>query len=193
VRTVAAFPMLVVAVMIAVVLGGCTLPARTLDGPKTAPARSAAPSVQARLPATTVDPRVAMTWPVPDDTDTPGLVTPGCTYPRDDDERQVTASTKRAAAKRYNYTGPSSQVEYDHRVPFSLCGANTVANIWPEPEDGVDQSAFVANRKDQLEAFAARQVRYKRWTLAHAQAVFLGDWRVAWCQNLHYPGVVCPA
>jgi hypothetical protein len=140
-------------------------------------------------------PSVALTWPLPDDELTPGITDPECTsYPRDSDERNVSASTKRAAARRYNYTGPNvlTSVEYDHRIPFSLCGADTVANIWPEPVDGVRQAAFVYNRKDQLEAYAARQVRYGRWTLAEAQAVFRGDWRLAWCQHLHYPGVKCP-
>jgi hypothetical protein len=135
-----------------------------------------------------------MSWPAPVDALTPGLVSDHCTYPRDVSERDVTVQTKRAAAQRYNYTGPPGleYVEYDHRIPFSLCGANTVANIWPEPVDGVRTSTFVHNHKDQLEAYAARQVRYKKWTLAYAQGVFEGDWRLAWCQYLHYPGVECP-
>jgi hypothetical protein len=172
------------ALTVALVLVGCSAPARTAD-----------PVVQTQLPSSTIDPAVAMTWPAPDDKLTPGLTDADCTsYPRPDDERYVSASTKRAAARRYNYTGPSGlqYVEYDHRIPFSLCGADTVANIWPQPTDGVKQTAFVYNRKDQLEAFAARQVRYKKWTLEYAQEVIRGDWRLAWCRYLHYPGVECP-
>jgi hypothetical protein len=154
------------------------------------------PTVSATPSSTTVVATEAKSWPVPDDTLTPGLVTPDCTYPRDDAERNVSASTKRAAAKRYSYTGPTGleYVEYDHRIPFSLCGANTVANIWPQPVDGMKQTAFTANRKDQEEAFAARQVRYHRWTLKHAQDVFRGDWRAAWCKyrmNYSSAGVSC--
>jgi len=134
------------------------------------------------------------TWPAPLPS-TPGALTTGCTYPRATTERAVTTATKTAAAKAYGYTGPTglAYVEYDHRIPFSLCGSNGLANIWPEVVDGVTQSTYVHNRKDQLEGYAARQVRYHRWTLAFAQAVFApGDWRLAWCRYLKYPGVSCP-
>jgi hypothetical protein len=108
----------------------------------------------------------------------------------------VTATTRAAALARYHYTGPFglAYVELDHRVPFFLCGANTVANLWPEPYDGVRVSTFVHNRKDQLEATTARLVRAGTITQAQAVALFLGDWRVAWCHLVHKPGdgVVCP-
>ena len=185
----------VAAALAVLALAGCTSTGpRTVEPSATETLLGRRPNPRP-LPGTTIVPSVAATWPAPDDALTPGLTDPECTsYPRPDGERNVSASTKRAAAKRYGYTGPSGLqfVEYDHRIPFSLCGADTVANIWPQPVDGVKQSAFVYNRKDQLEAFAARQVRYGRWSLTYAQEVFRGDWRVAWCTHLHYPEVECP-
>jgi hypothetical protein len=151
-------------------------------------------------------PDVAASWPAPREDLTPGAVIPGCTYPRPDDQRKVTAATKHAVAARYGYTGPSglAHVEYDHRVPESLCGADSwacprhagtcpaaEANIWPEPYDGAPTSRYVYNRKDQLEAVIAGKVRHHYLTLAQGQQVFLGDWRVAWCEYVHDPGVTC--
>lgn len=170
-------------------LAGCaTSPAHPAAvGPPAA--RHAAP----RAATAAVDPAVAATWPRPLEQYTPGTITPGCTYPRATSERSVLTSTKTTAAADYGYTGGTGLtfVEYDHRIPFSLCGGNGLANIWPEPVDGVTQSTYVHNRKDQLEAFAARQVRYGRWSLAFAQSVFRGDWVAGWCRYLHYTGVTC--
>lgn len=135
----------------------------------------------------------ADSWPSPNNSLTPGAVTPRCTYPRDPDERDVTQKTKRTVKRWYRYNGPSGleHVEYDHRIPFSLCGSNGPENIWPQPADDVDQSAFVHNHKDELEAYVARQVRSGRWTLKRAQDVFRGDWRDAWCDYIRDPASAC--
>jgi hypothetical protein len=136
----------------------------------------------------------AMSWPVPRNDLTPGAIAPGCTYPRPKTERDVTAATKDEVAAWYHYHGPAglAHVEYDHRVPFSLCGGNGPANIWPEPYDGAPTSRYIHNRKDQLEEVIATKVRYHKMTLAQGQAVFLGDWPLAWCKYVHAAGVSCP-
>jgi hypothetical protein len=141
----------------------------------------------------------AANWPAPDNRLTPGAVTPGCTYPRPASQRDVTPTTRRAVLAAYHYTGPTDlgHVELDHRVPFSLCGSNGRRNLWPEPYDGARREPYTANFKDKLERVIASRVRYHRMTLAQAQAVFLGDWRVGWCRWVYpdpsNPDVVCPA
>ena len=143
-------------------------------------------------PTSTPTASVAASWPAPDDRLTPGAVV-ACTLPRPPSQRDVPAAEKRAVAAAYHYTGPGgiAYVEYDHRVPFALCGANDARNIWPEPYDGANRSAYVWNFKDQLEAAVIRAVRSGRLTLAQGQAVFMGDWRTAWCKWVHTAGVVC--
>lgn len=117
----------------------------------------------------------------------------GCTYPRPTSQRLVTRETRDAVRSAYKYSGPAglAHVEYDHRVPFSLCGGNDAANIWPEAADGTQQSQYVHNHKDELENYAAAQVRAGHWTLEHAQQLFLRDWRRAWCSSIHTPGAAC--
>jgi hypothetical protein len=134
-----------------------------------------------------------MDWPAPDNRLTPGDVV-ACTTPRDPAERrEVTLALKRRVAAAYGYTGPWMLVEFDHRIPFSLCGSNDRDNLWPEPADGYTHGAFIHNRKDELEqaitdALASGRIR----TLGEAQQVFRGDWRKAWCVWVHDRGVTCP-
>jgi hypothetical protein len=144
-------------------------------------------------PSPTVTRVRAMSWPAPNRDLTPGAVTPGCTYPRPKKQRDVTRRTEDTVDAWYHYHGPFglAHVEYDHRVPFSLCGSNGPANIWPEPYDSAPTSRYVHNRKDQLEEVIATKVRHHKMTLVQGQAIFLGDWRVAWCRYVHAAGVTC--
>jgi hypothetical protein len=136
-----------------------------------------------------------MSWPTPNRDLTPGAVTPGCTYPRPKTQRDVTAATKDEVAAWYHYHGPGglAHVEYDHRVPFALCGSNGPDNVWPQTADGVKRTKYIHNHKDELEDIIAGKVRHHRMTLAEAQDVFLGDWRLGWCKYAHSydPAVVC--
>lgn len=136
---------------------------------------------------------IAANWPSPNNDLTPGSVVKGCTYPRPVTQRDVTAATKAAVKAAYRYTGPSGidHVEYDHRVPFALCGGNGPNNIWPETYDGAPTSTYVHNYKDQLEDVVIGLVRHHHLTLLQGQWVFYGDWRIAWCEYVHKPGVVC--
>lgn len=63
--------------------------------------------------------------------------------------------------------------ELDHIVPLCLGGADTDANVRPQPLDE-------ARVKDRLEAHACRSVCAGRVTLATAQAWFTADWRAAY-------------
>jgi hypothetical protein len=152
-----------------VLVAGCTVPTATVQ-----PTATQSASVSA---STALD----QIGSVPDDNLTPGAIVPGCTYPVTA-ARAVPDSLKAKVRARYHYFGPTNVnvVEIDHRVPHSLCGADTLANLWVQLYDGVKTTAFVHNRKDQLEDYAADQVRSGKWTLAEAQNIFLKDWRVAW-------------
>jgi hypothetical protein len=160
------------------------------------PPTTPAPSSTSTPP---IDPARAVTWPLPDRTLTPGSVTPGCTYPRPAGQRDVTAATRRAVLAEYKYTGPTSAVEIDHLIPFSLCGANAVSNLWVEPNaDLATPGPYSLNHKDLSEAAIASKVRYHKvdgggeWTLARAQALFKDtDWRVIYCTYVTHPAVDC--
>lgn len=168
-------------------------PMVTAENCATPAASSSASASSTPLPVPPgVNPCVAATWPQPIDGFTPGSTTAGCTYPVPVAERAVSSTVKRIVAGEYKVTVTGlANVEYDHRIPFSLCGDGSANNIWPELYDGVPQTTYVHNRKDQLEAFAAAQVRYHRWSLPFAQAVFRGDWRAAWCKYTPRAGVAC--
>lgn len=173
----------------ALLLAGCAQPAQ--------------PQGLAQIPTTTtpavstatIDAHRASTWPVPDNTLTPGEIVPGCTYPVTS-TRTVTDTERKAVRDEYHYTGALTldAVEIDHRIPHALCGADTIKNLWPEPADGVTQSGFTHNRKDDLERVIALKVREKQMTLTDGQAVFRKDWRIGWCTFSHSPadGVTCP-
>lgn len=170
-------------------LCACTAPARVAGSVgSSTPSLSSKPSPR----KVEVDPSRAATWPVPDPKFTPGYVLAGCTYPRPAADRNVLPSTKALVSREYGITltGIASG-EFDHLIPYSLCGGDGALNIWPELYDGAKPSMFIHNHKDSLEAFAARQVRYKRWTLQFAQSVFKSDWRVAWCKYVKTAAVDC--
>lgn len=135
---------------------------------------------------------VARTWPAPDDRLTPGAVV-RCALPRPASERHVSAVEKDQVAAAYGYAGPRGlrYLEFDHRVPFALCGSNGPTNLWPERYDGVPTTAFVHNRKDQLELLVTRKVRDGELSLRQAQSIFLGDWRQGWCRYVHDPITLC--
>jgi uncharacterized protein YceK len=170
--------LLLLVAALALTLGGCASAATE------APATHHTPATGASR---------AMSWPVPDQRLTPGAVV-ACTLPRPPSQRAVTTAEKNEIAAAYGYTGPRgiAYLEFDHRVPFALCGSNGPDNVWPERADGIRQTSYVHNRKDQLEDVIIRDVHAGRLTLAQGQRVFLGDWRVGWCFYVHAPGVVCP-
>lgn len=109
---------------------------------------------------------------------------------RPQSDRNVPESEKLLIIDMYHYTGPRgiAYLEFDHRVPFALCGSNDPTNVWPEVIDDAPLSNFVHNRKDQLEAKVFTLVRYDHITFARGQAIFMDDWRHQWCLLVHKAG-----
>lgn len=126
---------------------------------------------------------------LPDPGLTPGAVKPGVTS-RDTCDPGYSARTRRDLPDRVKdailraYGLPAtpaarSAVEFDHRVPLSLGGADWAdhpdrpwLNLWPEPWDGPKG----ARAKDRLEFHLYKAVCRGEVTLAEAQAIFRGDW-----------------
>lgn len=180
IRSLAALPLLAA-------LAACTSTAAPAAPSSHPPSMSTASA--AAHPAKPSTPMLAASWPTPDRTLTPGAIVPGCTYPVTA-ARAVTQAEKALIRAEYHYTGPTdlAHVEIDHRVPHSLCGSDAPANLWVEVYDGVKRSLYVSNRKDAAEIRIASLVRRHLMTLATAQRLFLGDWRVAWCIYVHVAG-----
>jgi hypothetical protein len=94
-------------------------------------------------------------------------------------------------ARVYGYLGPRGilYLEFDHRVPFALCGDNGPANVWPEVVDDAPLSLYIHNRKDQLEAKIFNLVKYHGMMFAEGQRLFIEvDWRHLWCVYVHKAG-----
>jgi hypothetical protein len=71
------------------------------------------------------------------------------------------------------------QYEVDHLVPVELDGADTKANLWPEPE--------LHNPKDKLENKLHRLVCSGQLSLAAAQRAIETDWRTAYVRYVGKP------
>ena len=87
--------------------------------------------------------------------------------------------TKREVLSRYGVSMSDARLyEDDHDIPLCLGGSDSVQNRWPQPRNGVWTSA----QKDELEAFACREVCEGHVSLGRAQAWFLApaDWRQAY-------------
>lgn len=104
---------------------------------------------------------------------TPGVVKPdftvtqACTVKWGKDVRHVTTAMKRAVAQRYGLTYPVPfRVEFDHKIPRELGGADDVNNLWPQPWDEA------RHIKDPQENAHHKAVCAGTETLAHAQAYF---------------------
>ena len=80
--------------------------------------------------------------------------------------RNVSTRTKSKVYAEY-HVKKSDQRKYviDHLVPLEVGGANTLANLWPEPKSD-------AKIKDQLESQMHTSVCHGHITLADAQAKF---------------------
>lgn len=90
------------------------------------------------------------------------------------DRRAVTVRMKKHVAKAYGL--PWSQrgtVEFDHLIPRSLGGADTVANLWAEP---LWEARHV---KDPLEVKLWRMTCAGKITLTEAQHAIATDWTAA--------------
>lgn len=100
--------------------------------------------------------------------------------------RNVPASLKREVYKAYgmqNHKGACAckrGCEVDHLRSIELGGANTRANLWPQPYCG----PWSAVKKDALENRLHKLVCAGELTLLEAQDEISGDWIAAWKRHL---------
>lgn len=74
----------------------------------------------------------------------------------------------------------SPVIEYDHRVPLSIGGANATDNMWAQRSDIPNAKPLYRNSKDSIEYSVWYAVcRAHTVPLAQAQQAFMGDWRDA--------------
>lgn len=89
-----------------------------------------------------------------------------------------TNKLKKQQMAQYGYGNINPHLlEEDHRVPLEVGGNPTDPhNLWPQLWKG----QFGAHAKDRLENLIHRRVCAGRMTLREGQAVFLGDWTIAY-------------
>jgi hypothetical protein len=87
--------------------------------------------------------------------------------------------------------GAHPQYEVDHLIPLCLGGADSDANLWPQPRRSIEPT-WNAERKDELEArmcsLACSSVLYA----AAAQKEIADDWTEAWRKYFPEPGNFFP-
>lgn len=82
--------------------------------------------------------------------------------------RHVTAGTRHEVLAAYGVRDARGW-ELDHLVPLELGGANSAANLWPEPPPGFHD-------KDKAENLLHARVCSGAMSLAEAQKAFQTDW-----------------
>lgn len=88
--------------------------------------------------------------------------------------------TKRLVLQRYGVPwSDRARVEDDHIIPLCAGGSDDTANRWPQYREGV---TWKSGDKDLLEAAGCRALCGSHtMTLQQVQALFMPDWRVAFC------------
>ncbi len=119
---------------------------------------------------------------LPDSRCTPGVVRVGvslariCGYGYSSSVRppeSYTEALKLSQMRAYGFAGSPREYEEDHLVALSIGGApSDPANLWPEPRGGL----YDAERKDQLETWAARMACAHRIPLGALQREMAKDW-----------------
>ncbi len=105
----------------------------------------------------------------PDPIMTPGAVDPHVTLAdictgHTKERRHVSPATRAKVLRDYNVSDAASVgMELDHLIPLALGGANTAANLWPQPAPDYEI-------KDKLEVELQRRVCAAWRTLAPAEA-----------------------
>ena len=86
---------------------------------------------------------------------------------------------KAEVLRRYGLSQADAPLlEMDHLIPLSLGGADTLANLWPEPWIG----QWNASVKDKLEVRLHRMVCGGQISLVDAQAEMATDWKGAYAR-----------
>lgn len=94
--------------------------------------------------------------------------------------RNVPDYVKRQAFAEYGVVPlPGERFEIDHLVPLELGGANTLANLWPQPYAGT----WTAGEKDHLENALHREVCAGQEPLSDAQQEIRTDWIAAYTRR----------
>jgi hypothetical protein len=71
--------------------------------------------------------------------------------------------------------GPHPQYEVDHLIPLCLGGADSDANLWPEPRRSIEP-VWNAERKDELDARMCSLACSGAFDVAEAQRMIAEDW-----------------
>lgn len=125
----------------------------------------------------------------PDPALTPGAVRPGigvaeiCERGYATRARHVTRAMRARVFAEYGmrgnrtgYCAAPQGCELDHLVALELGGSNAIANLWPQPYDGV----WNAHAKNRLANRLHRMVCAGDLDLGEAQRAVAGDWIAAW-------------
>lgn len=92
------------------------------------------------------------------------------------DHRAVTEAMKKQVFASYGFPkgnkDPRCPCEIDHLVSRELGGADEVANLWPQPYNGV----WNAHEKDKLENQLHKEVCTGKLDLAEAQRLIRSNW-----------------
>ena len=81
--------------------------------------------------------------------------------------------------------GRHSDYEIDHLIPLGIGGADSDANLWPEPRVSIEPE-WNAERKDELEAKLRALVCAGRLDIVVAQKAVANDWTEAWLRYVHF-------
>ena len=87
--------------------------------------------------------------------------------------------------------GAHPQYEVDHLVPLCLGGADSDANLWPEPRRSIE-SIWNAERKDELEARMCSLVCSGQLDVVEAQRAIADDWTTAYGRFFRAPVNIFP-
>jgi hypothetical protein len=92
--------------------------------------------------------------------------------------RHTSEATKKQVCFNYGIKNCPHQgtMEIDHLIPLELGGADTEANLWPQPAKPIP--GF--HEKDKLENYLHKQVCAGKMALVDAQAMIRTDWYVAY-------------
>ena len=81
--------------------------------------------------------------------------------------------------------GRHPDYEIDHLIPLGIGGADSDANLWPEPRVSIEPE-WNAERKDQLEAKLRALVCAGRLDIVVAQKAVADDWTEAWLRYVRF-------
>ena len=87
--------------------------------------------------------------------------------------------------------GAHPQYEVDHLVPLCLGGADSDANLWPEPRRSIEP-VWNAERKDELEARMCALVCSGQLDVVEAQKEIAEDWIETYGKFFREPGNFFP-